>query len=267
MNIRRSIQAVALLGMVGICAAQHRDARDAVAEPAESPQFRKIVHGTVDEEVERLTIVNVSSFGIIRNHVSPIEIDAPPTFLSIGPDGWPTLAGMESVTVTAESIVIVFDFSTEPELAEVYADLAQDTVSVVAENPTTLRRVTSITTYGTDLTSLGIIAQQDLFSMEDDGRVALNGIRNVTVSEDRVVLVFDRALEAETNLADSSVARIPTTCHAEVVSVRQPDGTYIVTIDCKGTCPGTKECTGRQKALNSRAEVDKQKTTFWCECM
>lgn len=265
MNDRRPIKAVALLGMVGVLAVQHLDACHAVAEPARSPQYGESMQGSLSEVAEHLKMLRASSITIKGNDLTAIGIDAPQTFLSIGPDGRPTLAGMESVTVTADSIVVAFDRSSEPELPDVQNDVAQDTLTAVAENLTTLR-VTSITTDGTDLTSMGISVQQDLFSTDGDGRVALTGISSVTVSEDKFVLVFDRARETESNLAGSSLTPVPKTCHMEVT----PKIGTAVEVVCKGTRT-EGSCVLGIKTEVTRAEADAGDTgpvsaTFFCSC-
>lgn len=261
MNVRVSFKGVALLGMVGMFVVQHHDARHAVAEPAVSPQNGEIVDGSLAEGDGRLSFLNVSSLVIVRNELTAIEIDIPLTFLSTGPDGKPTFVGMESVTVTDESIVVVFNFSSVQETAEVYTDLAQDTLSVVAENPTIFPRVTSITTYGTDL-SVSISAEPNLFSTDDDGRVTLAAIRSVTISEDKFVLVFDREVETESNWSDGNVARIPTTRHTEITVTPQPNGTSTVIIVCKGTCPAGKTFKPLEKAVFEGGGSK----TYYCDC-
>lgn len=270
MNVRRPIKAVALLGIVGIFVVQHQDARYAVAGPRGSAEVGEIVQSPLAEVAELLTALRVSSVTISGNYLTAIRFYGPQSFFSIAPDEWPPLAGIASATVTAESIVAVFDRSSDPEMAEENTDLAEDVLSVVAENPMTIRRVTSLTIHGIDLASIGMIAQQDLFSTDGDGRVALIGMRSVTVSEDELVLVFDRALETESDLAGISLARIPTTCHMEVNILPLPDGGTETEVVCLGTCPAAKSCTMIIRMVSANGDGDGGRagggTKLYCDC-
>lgn len=136
----------------------------------------------------------------------------------------------------------------------------------MAENLTTLQ-VTSLTLDGTDLTSMGILVQQDLFITNDDGRVALTGITSVTVSEEKLVVVFDRALD--TDSTGNRLARIPTTCHAEITPLPAPQKGVIIA--CIGTCPEDTTCKFVAEATRAGADADATRAggtvTFFCDCI
>lgn len=100
-----------------------------MAAPAGSPQSGEFVQGSVVKVAKYLPMLRASSITFSGEDLTAIEIDAPKTFLSIGRDGRPTLAGMESISVTDESIVVVFDRSSEREMADSDTALAQETLS------------------------------------------------------------------------------------------------------------------------------------------